>query len=291
MLHTVRVNIAIAGGGVSGLTCGVVLQESGHEVTLFESATNKAASPVAAAIWYPYHVGIEAEQWALDSYRTFEQLARDPGTGVSIVDFHVSGEPLPRWALAMPHRVLSPASYAVDAPLIETPIYLPWLRRQLAARIHSRTIRDLAELEREFDLVINCTGLGARSLCDDPLLQSGRGVVLSVPNPGIARHTVALDALTYIISRRDDIILGGTDDAIEDEHVPADVAAAIHGRCARLEPRLPREHRVDVGFRPLRERVRLEREPGRRIIHNYGHGGAGFTVSWGCAREVLRLVG
>ena len=284
-------NIAIAGAGVSGLTCGVVLRESGHDVTLFESATNKAASPVAAAIWYPYHVGIEGEQWALDSYHTFEQLAREPGTGVSIVEFHVSGEPLPEWTLTMPHRVLSPASYAVDVPLIETPVYLPWLRRQLAGRIHSRTIRDLAELEGEFDLVINCTGLGARTLCNDPLLQSGRGVVLSVPNPGIARHSVALDALTYIITRRDDVILGGTDDAIEDDRVAAGLAAALHDRCARLEPRLPTEYRVGVGFRPLRECVRLEREPGRRIIHNYGHGGAGFTVSWGCAREVLRLVG
>jgi D-amino-acid oxidase len=268
--------IAIAGAGVSGLTCGVVLQESGYDVTLFESPLHKAASPVAAAIWYPYHIGAEAEEWALESYRVFERLARDPRTGVSMVAFEVTGMPPPAFALV---------------PLIETPVYLPWLRERLRGHIHSRTIADLADLEREFDVVVNCTGLGARTLCNDPLLTPGRGVVLKVPNPGITRHTAALagETLTYVLSRRDDIVLGGTDDAIEDDVVPDDVAEAIHQRCASIDTRLPAHYERDVGFRPLRDRVRLEREPGTRVIHNYGHGGAGFTVSWGCAREVLRL--
>jgi D-amino-acid oxidase len=48
-----------------------------------------------------------------------------------------------------------------------------------------------------------------------------------------------------------------------------------------------------VGLRPFRRSgVRLERDQlrdGRTVVHNYGHGGAGFTLSWGCAREVLEL--
>ena len=266
---------AIVGAGVSGLTCGVVLVESGYDVTLFESPIHKAASPVAAAIWYPYHIGREAERWALESYRTFEELAYDPRTGVSMVHFEVTG--------------MEPPAFA-RVPLIETPVYLPWLRDRL--RIEPRTIDDLTDLEREFDAVVNCSGLGARELCNDPLLQSSRGVVLRVRNPGITRHMAALDddALTYVLTRANDIILGGTDDASENDHVSAEIARAIYERCSRIEPRLPAEYQTDVGFRPLRDHVRLEREPGTRIIHNYGHGGAGFTVSWGCAREVLRLV-
>ena len=47
-----------------------------------------------------------------------------------------------------------------------------------------------------------------------------------------------------------------------------------------------------VGLRPSRSEVRLEVEviTGRTIVHNYGHGGAGVTLSWGCADEVASLV-
>lgn len=267
--------VAVVGAGVSGLTCGVVLKEHGCDVTLFESPTHKAASPVAAAIWYPYHIDPDAARWALESYRTFEGLARDARTGVSMVEFDVTG--------------MEPPAFA-RVPLIETPVYLPWLREQL--RIEPRTIDDLAELERDFDVVVNCSGLGARTLCNDPLVHPGRGVVLRVPNPGITRHMAALDgdALTYVLTRRNDIILGGTDDAVEEDAVSDELARAIYQRCLRAEPRLPSRYERDAGFRPLRDRVRLEREPGTRSVHNYGHGGAGFTVSWGCAREVARLV-
>jgi len=56
---------------------------------------------------------------------------------------------------------------------------------------------------------------------------------------------------------------------------------------ARLDPDEP----VRVGLRPVgKGNVCLEREAGTRIVHNYGHGGSGFSFSWGCAHEVATIV-
>jgi D-amino-acid oxidase len=54
---------------------------------------------------------------------------------------------------------------------------------------------------------------------------------------------------------------------------------------------LDRDDPLRVGLRPFRQHnVRVEREPGTDVIHNYGHGGSGVTLSWGCAEEVVSLV-
>lgn len=72
------------------------------------------------------------------------------------------------------------------------------------------------------------------------------------------------------------------------------MAEAIVRRCAALRPEIAGARIIDhrVGLRPTREAVRLEREllpTGRVLVHNYGHGGAGVTVAWGCAREAAEL--
>lgn len=66
------------------------------------------------------------------------------------------------------------------------------------------------------------------------------------------------------------------------ERILADATAAMP-EIANVEVR---DHKV--GLRPARPTVRLEREG--RIVHCYGHGGAGVTLSWGCATEVVALV-
>ncbi len=49
---------------------------------------------------------------------------------------------------------------------------------------------------------------------------------------------------------------------------------------------------VKVGLRPGRATVRLEHEPMAGtpgVIHNYGHAGNGWSLSWGCAQDVVRI--
>jgi D-amino-acid oxidase len=182
--------------------------------------------------------------------------------------------------------------------LMQTPVYLPYLRRRLrraGATIQSRTIRDIAELTEDFDAVVNCSGYGARMLCDDRMVRPGRGIVVITPNPGIDRALVYAEdpkALTYIIPRRNDCVLGGCDDDVESTDVPPSLAQSIYERCRNVAKTLPGMTTATAGIRPVRFEVRLEveRVDGTPVVHNYGHGGAGFTVSWGCAREVLRKV-
>jgi D-amino-acid oxidase len=97
--------------------------------------------------------------------------------------------------------------------------------------------------------------------------------------------------LTYIVPRRDTVVLGGT--ALEgdaDERVRAETAADILQRAISLMPALAGAevlaHRV--GLRPARPSVRLEREGD--VVHCYGHGGAGVTLAYGCAQDVADLL-
>ncbi len=126
-----------------------------------------------------------------------------------------------------------------------------------------------------------------------------RGQVVRVAQVGLDRFILddyGPNGIAYIVPRINDCILGGTaDEGAEDLTPDPATAEAILARCIALEPRLREaavlEHKV--GLRPGRPTVRLEVERpviGKLLVHNYGHGGAGVTLSWGCAAEVVRLV-
>ncbi|MGW2559267.1 NAD(P)/FAD-dependent oxidoreductase [Streptomyces sp. NPDC001514] len=315
--------VIVVGSGVIGLTTAVVLAEQGRRVRVWtREPAGETTSAVAGALWWPYRIEPQERvgAWSLTSLRVYEALAARPEeTGVRLVPGVHAGvrlDGLGPWArhvadLRQLEADEMPAGHvsalAARLPLIDMPVHLAWLRARLEAAggaVETREVRSLAEAAAQAPVVVNCTGLGARGLVPDPEVSPVRGQLVLVENPGITSWFTAADdassATTYFFPQPGRLILGGTAD--EGHWSPAPdlaTAAAIVERCARIRPEIADApvlgHRV--GLRPVRSKgVRLEpgREasaPGTRLIHNYGHGGAGVTVAWGCAQAVASLLG
>ncbi|WP_445527920.1 FAD-dependent oxidoreductase [Streptomyces cyslabdanicus] len=306
--------MVVVGGGVIGLTTALVLAERGRRVRVWtREPAERTTSAVAGALWWPYRIEPESlvGEWSLESLAVYEELAARPDeTGVRLVEGVHGGtrlDSLGPWAARVPglrpahagEWAAGPALWA-RLPLIDMPAHLPWLRERLTAAggvVEERGVTDLAAVDAR--VVVNCTGLGARELVPDPAMRPVRGQLVVVENPGITTWLTSVDPASespvYVFPQPDGLLLGGT--AEEDDWSltpdPA-VAARIVERCAALRPEIAGArvlaHRV--GLRPSRHAVRLEREElpgGRVLVHNYGHGGAGVTVAWGCARRAAGL--
>jgi len=319
--------IAIIGAGVSGLTCGVVLAEHGYRTAIFaKDIGQQTTSSVADAVWFPYHVE-PAERvipLALETYQVLLDLARFPESGVSIIEsrqFLRHGEiEIPEWAIPLGAQRLSSVAaglwpvqdraqrgdyslksgFSLRVPLMDTTIYLDCLAarfRKAGGEIHANVrFEKLEDVDTQFDLILNCAGIGARDLVQDADLEPHRGQVAIVPRiEGLSCAIVCDDApLMYAIPRRNDCVFGGTNELSDNLTAGPATTTRIVAECSRVlnidKPPVLAER---VGLRPFRRSgVRLERDrlrDARTVIHNYGHGGAGFTLSWGCAREVLEL--
>jgi D-amino-acid oxidase len=307
-------SVAIIGAGVSGLTCGVVFAQRRYRTAIFAKETGRqTTSGAAAAVWFPYDAEPVEKviSWALQTFAVLADLVRVPGSGVSMIELRRFSRTkeieIPDWAIhlgasavATGLRPVFKSGFSLRVPLMDTAIYLDYLANRFqkaGGEINVNvSFEKLEDIDRTFDLVINCAGIGARDLVQDVDLEPHRGQVAIVP--GIENLSCAIvcdDApLMYAIPRANDCVFGGTNDLSFDLAADPATTNQIVAECTRVlnidKPNVLAER---VGLRPFRKSgVRLERgqsRDGRTVIHNYGHGGSGFTLSWGCAREVLDL--
>lgn len=306
----------VVGAGVIGLTSAVRLLEAGFDVrVLARDFPPHTTSDVAAAVWYPY-LAAPRDRVVFWSRATREHLETLVGAdaGVSMVRllelFRRRVDP-PWWREALRGfawvdsatlRHPFVAGYDLRVPVVDTPVHMRWLVAEvsrLGGRTEKTEVRDLAALTDQADVVVHCSGADAGTLTRDPSVVPIRGQIVRVaPVPGV--HTALVDeedpaGPTYVIPRPADIVLGGTAEVGARDPTPDPAtAASLLARAERLEPRLRGAQVLGhaVGLRPGRPTVRLERDedPGRgRILHNYGHGGSGFTLCWGCAADVVDL--
>jgi D-amino-acid oxidase len=345
---------------VSGLTTAKCLIDSKFDVTvLAEKRAELTPSVVAGALWeWPpavcgYHTDPDSlrrsKQWSATSYQRFSQLATQPKTGVRMMpavfyfrhrveehpaerqkmeeaklhvkDFEHTPDLIDRHGINRGLGLCDAYSYL--SPLIETNVYMEWLREELVTlggQFEQRNLmQPLADLEQslcdEYNAcaVVNCSGLGSIKLAGDNSMQPLRGALIRVMNDGgampriAAAHCVAHDEkvahpqMIYIVPRGSDhLLLGGIAELGEwntninlGNYMPI---RDILQRCREFMPILKSAvidelDSVRVGLRPYRKNnVRLERESPYRIFHNYGHGGSGFTFSWGCGEETVSLI-
>lgn len=299
----------MVGAGVVGLTCALRLLEEGHRVdVLARDFPLETTSVVAAALWYPYKALPQdrVTGWAARSYDAFAALAStapgngDAGPGVRLLpgtEVHGRPEPDPWWADAVPDltRERPPAGYAdawsFTAPVVDMPVYLRWLRGRLDALGGTLTRMSLAALPRTDGVVVNCAGLGSRRLAGDEGLRPVRGQVVLVDGVDLHRWTLDSAGPTYVVPRGREVVVGGTDEEGDWSRTPSpETARRILHRASLLVPELSGARVVGhrVGLRPVRDTVRLEQDGA--VVHCYGQGGAGVTLSWGCADEVADLV-
>jgi glycine/D-amino acid oxidase-like deaminating enzyme len=307
------VDAVVVGAGVIGLTTAISLAEAGLATRVVTAAPPSATTSVAAgAIWGPVRCGPDeqCQAWAGTGLGVLSALAGDPAAGVhQLSGQEVSAFPAkpPAWAGLLPDlRLLGPgelpagftSGWRYTAPAVNMPVYLEYLVRRylgLGGTVSAETVTSLASVAAP--VVVNCTGVGARTLVPDPEVVPVRGQVVVVENPGLTEFYLdhgrddGPDYL-YLFPHQDVVILGGTAHEDASDWAPRpEVTERIVRETAAVFPAL-RGARVvaqRVGLRPCRPAVRLEAEtlPGGRVLwHNYGHGGGGVTLSWGCAAEL-----
>ncbi|XP_055914764.1 D-aspartate oxidase isoform X2 [Eupeodes corollae] len=324
--------VAVLGGGINGFCCAIQVKEKwpGAKVSIISDLyTPNTTGDGSAGLWGPYLMGDtpagKVNEWSLGMHKFLKQIwiSGDSGeAGVCLIpcvrlatggnQLDVSWRDIVYGCRAMKQTELDAYSGTRSSKFTsglhfvtytsEPAKLLPYLEKRFRSsggNVIKQKINDLEELIRNsnYDVFVNCVGLGALDLVNDKMVHSIRGQVSRVKADWI--YYAILDESfngNYIIPNLDSVVLGGThqENNYNLNICPNDKSFIINGCQIHLPGLKHAQHLKDwVGLRPGRKQVRLEMEKtynNKILIHNYGHGGCGVTLSWGCASEVVELL-
>lgn len=324
-----KCRVAVVGGGIVGMSAAVRVAEElapAVQVTvLAEHFSPHTTGDVAAGFFNPYIVHGVSEQklrsWCVDGFAFYRSLVESPDSseiGLAVVPAYIiQEEPMPRPSYAdafFHYRDLTESELAsfpkrykygsyVVSLTIECKKFLPYLMERFEKNggcLRQTKLERLDDLAAEYDVIVNCTGFGAGALVQDPKVFPVRGQTIRVKAPWI-KHVIVAGEDFHVIPNIDDVMLGGTKDEGVTSLIPdKSIAEKIWNGCLEIAPSLKSAKIIGhyVGLRPGRRPLRIEREDyaSRRgagtvpVIHNYGHGGSGITIAWGCAGDVVRML-
>lgn len=303
--------VAVIGAGVIGLTSAICLQDAGYQVTIItKEMPQDTTSSAAGAVWWGYGEG-NVRDWSEYTLKVYKELL-DAGNEsilwMRIRDVYRYSIELPWFHADIPYCEHISADdltlpfvdgVIMDVPLVEPSLYLAYLLKRFqdnGGEIIQREIASFSELATDYPIIVNCSGMGSRELAEDTDLYPARGQTVIIDAPEIQEAYTDDEAFTYMYIRNDGVLLGGVKQPeMSSEKIDLATREDIIKRCSAVDARVTNRPIIKetVGFRPTRNEVRLESErlsDDCLLIHNYGHGGTGFTLSWGCAENVVKLV-
>ncbi|CAH0687945.1 unnamed protein product [Spodoptera exigua] len=320
------VKIAVLGAGINGLTCAVKIKEKykDYDVVLISSEfTPNTTGDGSGGLWYPFICGATPadliRKWGSETYKYLHELYRMGGHGVSLLpvySLYRTKEKFSKpswWDTVYGYHVLVEQQLKDCNQLFSdkyeaghTFLTFASSAQKLLAYLQERFERANGRLLRAkitslqdplleaYDVVVNCTGLGARWLVPDDAVVPVRGQITKVKAPWMNLSIIDEEGGNYIIPNSETCVLGGTHQTDYSTEVDAADTEFIMNGCKKMMPGLRNAEVVShwVGLRPARHSIRLEPEEknGKLYIHNYGHGGSGFTLFWGCGDEVLQIL-
>eukprot|EP00095_Tigriopus_kingsejongensis_P007780 maker-scaffold1456_size40526-snap-gene-0.9 protein:Tk07780 transcript:maker-scaffold1456_size40526-snap-gene-0.9-mRNA-1 annotation:"d-aspartate oxidase-like" len=300
--------IGVLGGGSSGITTALALQEEfpNAEVTICaELLGAETSSALGQAAFIPPQQGHEEIlKGSWDYFRTLNRNICPKNHGVfELPCFLLSTKRaqengfLAKYAkvyrpctkreldLFQPRDAWESGVYS-HTYMIDTKIFLEFGLNKFTSkggRLDRRRINDFTEFQSmNYDLLVNCTGAGARKLCQDPSVEIKPTSFMKVEAPWV-KLAISTECGLSIYPGMSNVLLaqrGGNP------------GYGWKKACSVL-PSLTKSSKIQetVLWRSSRPSFRLEYENihNLKVIHNYGHGNFGVILGPGCGQEVASL--